>query len=72
MQTRITPNTDTFNAVLFGIISNSCFKRHIKVLENVTDQIFKKIVIIIIIKKKFNMTSKFLLTRLADTIRMLA
>ena len=71
MQTRITPNTDTFNAVLFGIISNSCFKRHIKVLGNVTDQIFKKIVIIII-KKKFNMTSKFLLARLADTIRMLA
>ena len=71
MQTRITPNTDTFNAVLFGIISNSCFKRHIKVLGNVTDQIFKKIIIIIIIKK-FNMTSKFLLTRLAVTIRMLA
>ena len=71
MQTRITPNTDTFNAVLFGIISNSCFKRHIKVLGNVTDQIFKK-KIIIIIKKKFNMTSKFLLTRLAVTIRMLA
>ena len=39
MQTRITPNTDTFNAVLFSIISNSCFKRHIKVLGNVTDQI---------------------------------
>ena len=71
MQTRITPNTDTFNAVLFGIISNSCFKRHIKVLGNVTDQIFKKI-IIIIIKRKFNVTSKFLLTRLAVTIRMLA
>ena len=30
------------------------------------------IIIIIIIEKKFNMISKFLLIRLADTIRMLA